>query len=66
MVTVTADPAALADVAQQVDQLGRASRLRLRRCYGTQAAAFAAALGVGVGVGIVLPAHVTNTLGGAA
>jgi len=61
LVTVTADPAALADVTQQVDQLGRASRLRLRRCYGTQAAAFAAALGVG----IVLPAHVTTTLGGA-
>jgi len=62
LVTVTADPTALAEVTQQVDQLGRASRLRLRRCYGTQAAAFAAALGVG----IVLPAHVSTTLGGAA
>ncbi len=62
LVTITADPAALAEVTQRVDQLGRASRLRLRRCYGSQAAGFAAALGVG----LVLPAHVTNTLGGAA
>jgi len=62
LVTVTAHPDQLAEVAQQVDQLGRASRLRLRRCYGTQAAAFGAALGVG----LVLPAHVTNTLAGTA
>ncbi len=57
LVTVTADPAALEEVAEQAVQLGRASRLRLRRCYGSQAAAFAAALGVG----LVLPAHVAAT-----
>jgi len=57
LVTVTADPAALEQVAEQAVQLGRASRLRLRRCYGSQAAAFAAALGVG----LVLPAHVAST-----
>ncbi len=59
LVTVTADPAALEEVAEQAVQLGRASRLRLRRCYGSQAAAFAAALGVG----LVLPAHVASTGG---
>jgi hypothetical protein len=43
-----------AQAAETVDQLGRASRVRLRRAYGCQSAAFAAALGVGV----ILPAHV--------
>jgi len=63
LVTVTADPAALEEVAEQAVQLGRACRLRLRlrlrlrRCYGSQAAAFAAAFGVG----LVLPAHVAST-----
>ncbi len=62
LVTVTAGPAELDEIAEQVVQLGRASRLRLRRCYGSQAASFAAALGIG----LVLPAHVTTTLGGTA
>lgn len=47
-------PAQLAQAAEVIDQLGPACQLRLRRCYFSQAAAFAAALGVGV----VLPAHV--------
>ncbi|RKS80633.1 hypothetical protein CLV35_0222 [Motilibacter peucedani] len=55
LVTATVDdPAQLPAAAEAVDQLGGASRLRLRRCYGSQAASFAAALGVGV----VLPKHV--------
>lgn len=45
--TVT-DETRLAAAADTVAQLGRASRIRLRRCYGTQAAAFQQALGVGV------------------
>lgn len=45
--TVT-DPERLGEAADAVDQLGRASRLRLRRCYGAQAASFSAALGVGI------------------
>ena len=49
------DPANLARAAETVDQLGRASRIQLRRCYGSQAASFAACLGVGV----ILPAHVS-------
>lgn len=56
LVTATvADPAGLAQAAETVDQLGRASRVLLRRCYGAQSASFGAALGVGV----VLPAHVS-------
>jgi hypothetical protein len=51
--TVT-DPNRLGQAAELIDQLGPACQLRLRRCYGSQAAAFTAALGVGV----VLPAHV--------
>jgi hypothetical protein len=55
LVTATVeDPAQLPQAAETVDQLGRASRIRLRRAYGHQAAAFAAALGVGV----VLTEHV--------
>jgi hypothetical protein len=55
LVTATVDDRAkLAAAAEVVDQLGGASRLRLRPCYGSQAAAFTAALGVGV----VLPRHV--------
>jgi hypothetical protein len=55
LVTATVDDVdQLAQAAETVDQLGRASRVRLRRAYGCQSAAFAAALGVGV----VLPAHV--------
>jgi hypothetical protein len=45
--TVT-DPDRLGQAADAVDQLGRAARIRLRRCYGTQAAAFQQCLGVGV------------------
>jgi hypothetical protein len=45
----------LAQAAAAVEQLGPACQLRLRRCYFSQSAAFAAALGVGV----VLPHHVT-------
>jgi len=48
-------PGRLAQAAEVIDQLGPACQLRLRRCYFSQAAAFAAALGVGV----VLPKHVT-------
>ena len=56
LVTATVDdPAKLAQAAEVIDQLGPACQLRLRRCYFSQAAAFAAALGVGV----VLPKHVT-------
>jgi hypothetical protein len=51
--TVT-DPNRLGQAGELIDQLGPACQLRLRRCYGSQAAAFTAALGVGV----VLPAHV--------
>ncbi|CAB4896578.1 MAG: hypothetical protein F2825_00265 [Actinobacteria bacterium] len=51
--TVT-DPAQLGQAGELIDQLGPACQLRLRRCYGSQAAAFTAALGVGV----VLPHHV--------
>jgi hypothetical protein len=55
MVTATVtDLDQLRTATETVEQLGRASRIRLRRCYGSQSAAFAAALGVGV----VLPAHV--------
>ena len=55
LVTATVDdPAKLAQAAEVIDQLGPACQLRLRRCYFSQAAAFAAALGVGV----VLPKHV--------
>jgi len=55
LVTATVDdPAKLPQAAETVDQLGRASRLTLRRVYGAQSAAFTAALGVGV----VLPSHV--------
>ena len=43
--TVT-DEANLAHAADVVSQLGRASRLRLRRCYGAQSAAFITALGL--------------------
>jgi hypothetical protein len=49
------DPGKLAQAAEVIDQLGPACQLRLRRCYFSQAAAFAAALGVG----LVLPKHVT-------
>lgn len=41
--------------ASTVGDLGATARLRLRRLYGSQAAAFAA----GLGVGVVLPAHTT-------
>jgi hypothetical protein len=51
--TVT-DPAQLSQAGELIDQLGPACQLRLRRCYGSQAAAFTAALGLGV----VLPQHV--------
>lgn len=58
LVTATTTPGQLDDVAEHVVQAGRASRIRLRRCYGSQSAAFSAALGLGV----VLPAHVTTTV----
>ncbi len=49
LVTATVDdPKKLRRAAAVVDQLGRASRIELRRCYGSQAAAFAGNLGVGV------------------
>ena len=51
--TVT-DPALLPHVADLVDQAGGASRLKLRRVYAGQSAAFAAALGIG----LVLHRHV--------
>ena len=51
--TVT-DPGQLGQAGELLEQLGPACQLRLRRCYGSQAAAFTAALGVGV----VLPQHV--------
>lgn len=55
LVTATVDdPARLAAAAAMVNQLGNASRIGLRRCYGSQSAAFAA----GLGVGVVLPKHV--------
>lgn len=57
LVTATTEPDRLGAVVEAVDQLGRASRLRrLRPCYGSQSASFAAALGIG----LVLPAHVTT------
>jgi hypothetical protein len=56
LVTATVDDVGkLAQAAEVIDQLGPACQLRLRRCYFSQSAAFAAALGVGV----VLPKHVT-------
>ncbi len=56
LVTATVDdPKKLRRAAAVVDQLGRACRIELRRCYGSQAAAFAANLGVGV----VLAEHTT-------
>ena len=51
--TVT-DPAELPHAADLIDQAGGASRLRLRRVYAGQSAAFAACLGVG----LVLNRHV--------
>jgi len=49
MITATVtDPTRLRSVGDAVDQMGRASRIRLRRCYGSQSAAFAASLGVGM------------------
>ena len=55
LVTATvADPGRLGAAAEVVSQLGAASQVRLRRCYGAQSASFAAALGVGV----ILPKHV--------
>jgi hypothetical protein len=42
------DPADLPQAVEAVDQLGRASRLRLRRVVGAQSAAFATCLGLGV------------------
>jgi hypothetical protein len=55
LVTATvANPSQLGQAGELIDQLGPGCQLRLRRCYGSQAAAFAAALGVGV----VLPKHV--------
>jgi hypothetical protein len=51
--TVT-DPAQVPAAVEAVDQLAGSSRVRLRRSFGSQSAAFAAALGVGV----VLPRHV--------
>jgi hypothetical protein len=52
--TVT-DPAGLPAARTLVEQLGAQSRLVLRPCYGSQAAAFTAALGLGV-----LPTDVTR------
>jgi hypothetical protein len=55
LVTATVDDVEhLARAADTVDQLARASRIRLRRAYGSQSAAFATCLGVG----IVPAAHV--------
>jgi hypothetical protein len=55
LVTATVhEPSHLPHAGQQVEQLAAACQLRLRRCYGSQAAAFTAALGVGV----VLPSHI--------
>lgn len=51
--TVT-DPAELAHVADLIDQAAGASRIRLRRVYAGQSAAFAATLGIG----LVLSRHV--------
>jgi hypothetical protein len=56
LVTATvASPAQLPAARGIVEQLGAASRLVLRPCYGSQAAAFTAALGLGV-----LPSDVTR------
>ena len=52
--TVT-DPEGLPTARTLVEQLGARSRLALRPCYGSQAAAFTAALGLGV-----LPTDVTR------
>jgi hypothetical protein len=52
--TVT-DPASLPAARTLLEQLGAQSRLVLRPCYGSQAAAFTAALGLGV-----LPTDVTR------
>ena len=61
--TVT-DPALLAQAADTVDQLARASRIRLRRCYGSQAAAFQQCLGVGIlpTAHVAVPALLRDTL----
>lgn len=54
LVTATVlDPADLPAAAAAIDVLAPPARIRLRRVYGAQAAAFAAALPIG----IVLPAH---------
>lgn len=54
LVTATvADAAQLRHAAAVVDNLGASARLRLRRVYGSQAAAFAA----GLPAGVVLPYH---------
>ena len=49
MVTATVlDPADLGQARETVSQLGRAGRVQLRCCAGSQAASFAACLGIGV------------------
>jgi len=49
LITATVvEPGKLAEAAETVTALARASRLRIRRCYGAQAAAFTGALGVGI------------------
>ncbi|GAB7192819.1 hypothetical protein NUM3379_35280 [Kineococcus sp. NUM-3379] len=55
LVTATVlDAADLVRVVPEIENLGAGARLRLRRCYGNQDAAFAA----GLPTGIVLPDHV--------
>lgn len=56
LVTATVDgddPDAYRQACSTVGDLASTARLRLRRCYGAQSAAFAA----GLGLGVVLPAH---------
>lgn len=55
LVTATMfDPAEEADVSAAIDNLSAGARLRLRRVYGSQDSAFAAALPLG----LVLPKHI--------
>lgn len=46
--TTVTDARELAEAASDVESRGRSARLRLRRCWGWQAAGFAASLGTGI------------------
>jgi len=55
MTTTVADPNQLRRTDAVLRTLAATARLKVRPCYGYQAAAFAAALGIGV----LLPEHAT-------